>query len=191
MSFLTKAKTTLSAFALIALTLTSSANANSSSQKVIEQDSAIALFVLINQRLQYMPDVALYKAQNRLAIENLDREKDVLASAIKSSKTQGLEGNSVSHFFQSQMDVAKAIQYRYRADLLSDPIEKLAPDLNKTIRPTLIKLGDEIVIKLGQHIKTYGKVNPSLREFFYQLIDHPYITKKDEQMLFDGLMKIR
>ena len=165
--------------------------ANSTTQKVFEQDSAIALFILINQRLQFMPDVALYKAQNNLAIEHLEREQNVLKAAIASSKKQGLQAQSVKQFFQSQMDVAKAIQYRYRADLLSDPIEKPAPDLNKSIRPALIKLGDEIIVEMGRHINKYGKIDPSLNKLFDNSINHQYISKRDKQLLFQGLTKIR
>lgn len=181
----------LLAFILLNLAFATPAHANTNVTKAIEQDSAITLFSLINQRLQYMPDVALYKAQHQLAIENLKRESDVLKSAVASAKKQGLQAKSVRHFFQSQMDVAKAIQYRYRADLLSDPIEKLAPDLNKTIRPALIELGNEIIVEMGRHIKKYGKIDPDLQSLFNNLINHQYLTKRDKQLLFKGLTKIR
>lgn len=76
---------------------------------------------LINQRLSHMKDVAGYKAQHHLAIEDLPQEAKVLANSVAEAEKLGLDGESVKPFIQAQMDAAKAIQYRYRADWLSSP----------------------------------------------------------------------
>ncbi|MCP3901424.1 MAG: chorismate mutase, partial [Desulfobacteraceae bacterium] len=49
----------------------------SSSQAWAEVTSE-ELFSTINERLSYMEDVALFKAQKHLPIENIEREKVVL-----------------------------------------------------------------------------------------------------------------
>ncbi len=96
---------------------------------------AEALFETINQRLSYMKDVGLYKAQNQLAIENVERERVVLNSAKTAAAEKGLDADAVAGFFTAQISAAKAIQYRYRADLLSQPSQRQPLDLNAEIRP--------------------------------------------------------
>ena len=76
------------------------------------------IFKTINERLSYMEDVALYKAQKGIKIEDLARELVVVETASLSAQKAGLDIESVSEFFQAQISAAKAIQYRYRADLL-------------------------------------------------------------------------
>ncbi|MFT4925108.1 MAG: chorismate mutase [Phenylobacterium sp.] len=59
---------------------------------------AQTLFKTINQRLSYMEDVALYKAQNQLAIENIKREVVVLNGAKKAASKQGLNADRWKDF---------------------------------------------------------------------------------------------
>lgn len=84
-------------------------------------DGAAAIGELVNQRLSLMKDVAGYKAQQHLPIEDLAQEAKVLASAQAEAGRLGLEPASVRPFIAAQMDAAKAIQYRYRADWLASP----------------------------------------------------------------------
>lgn len=77
--------------------------------------------LLINQRLSYMKDIAGYKARNYLAIEDLPQEEKVLSSTVSEADKLGLDGESVKPFIQAQMDAAKTIQYRNRADGLLLP----------------------------------------------------------------------
>lgn len=170
------------------LTLPTQANAT---QNSAENDSAHQFFNTINQRLSYMPDVALYKAQHQLAIENIAREQVVINAAIKEASKLGLDSRKIRKFFVVQIDAAKAIQYRYRAELLSDPIEKLAPDLNQSIRPALIKLGDKINQQMAKHIKQFGVFKSSQQALFFRTIQQPLMSKRDKQRLFDALLAIK
>ena len=106
---------------------------------------ASELFKAINERLGYMEDVALFKARRQLAIEDIEREKIVIEKAKKSAQNKGLDPDSVEAFFKAQISVAKAIQFRYRADLLSQPTSREPRDLKQEIRPQLISLGDQII----------------------------------------------
>ncbi len=74
---------------------------------------------LVNERLSYMKDVAGYKAEQHLPIEDLAQEKKVLDQSISEAESFGLNSETVKPFIVTQMNVAKAIQYRYRADWLS------------------------------------------------------------------------
>ncbi|MBE5254691.1 gamma subclass chorismate mutase AroQ [Mixta sp. Marseille-Q2057] len=71
---------------------------------------------LINERLTLMRDVAAWKTVHHSSVENLQQEERVLNSTLDEAASLGLEPNSVRAFVQAQMDVAKAIQYRYRAE---------------------------------------------------------------------------
>ncbi|WAH61795.1 gamma subclass chorismate mutase AroQ (plasmid) [Pseudomonas silvicola] len=82
---------------------------------------------LINQRLSYMRRMWPTEVANHLAIEDLPQEEKVLASAVQQAEKLGLAGESVKPFVQAQMDAAKAIQYRYRADWLSTPEQGWQP----------------------------------------------------------------
>jgi chorismate mutase len=71
---------------------------------------------LMNERLSYMKDVAGYKAEQHLPIEDLVQEKKVLDQSLAEAESFGLSSETVKPFIVTQMNVAKAIQYRYRAD---------------------------------------------------------------------------
>ena len=163
----------------------------SQSQQVKKQQSASTLFLLINKRLSYMEDVALYKAQKQLPIENIKREQQVLAKAMASAATQDLDPKLIEVFFRAQIDSAKAIQYRYRAELLTEAIEKLPPDLSKEIRPALLRLGDEIIGQIATHIREHGQLERSLMPMFYTLLHQKYLSDRDKQQLFKGLSQIK
>ncbi|NQZ12021.1 MAG: gamma subclass chorismate mutase AroQ [Algicola sp.] len=154
-------------------------------------NKATALFETINQRLGYMTDVALYKAQNQLAIENTKREIVVINSAKASAAEAGLDPARVEAFFKAQISAAKAIQYRYRAELLSQPIERLPLDLNKEIRPALIKLGHQIIEQMAGYVKQHGAFKPEQWAAFLKIVNQQYLSKMDKTRLFEGLLRIR
>ncbi len=86
-----------------------------------------------------MEDVALYKSNNNQAIKDKERELFIINNASLSAEKQGLNKESVIAFFRAQISAAKAIQYRYRADLLSKPTDKEPRNLDTVIGPALIK----------------------------------------------------
>nr|WP_269809096.1 gamma subclass chorismate mutase AroQ [Enterovibrio nigricans] len=102
---------------------------------VFANPSLNTLFSAINERLSYMEDVALFKANNHKPIEDIEREKIVINKASESAKDSGLNQQSVIGFFTAQISAAKAIQYRYRADLLTEGSAREPRDLTDEIRP--------------------------------------------------------
>jgi chorismate mutase len=154
-------------------------------------DKATALFETINQRLDYMTDVALYKAQNQLAIENTKREVVVINSAKASAAKAGLDPARVERFFKAQISAAKAIQYRYRAELLTQPIERLPLDLNAQIRPALIKLGNKIIEQMADYVKQQGGFKAEQRAVFLKIVNQDFLSKMDKDKLFEGLLRIQ
>lgn len=154
------------------------------------ENDASMLFNTINERLSYMEDVALFKAVNHLPIEDSPREKRVIASAQISAATQGLDSALIKDFFKAQIDVAKAIQYRYRADLLSQPRLDTPKDLSLEIRPHLIRLGDSLIVQLSNYIKKHGQIQANEFETFNSSIEHRYISDADKVRLFNALMQV-
>jgi cyclohexadienyl dehydratase len=119
---------------------------------------ADSLDKLINQRLGYMKSVAIYKWHNTLPIEDIEREKVVLAIATKQGLEFSIAPETSREFFQLQINAAKEIQFYWFSIWQKDP--KSAPknktDLIRIIRPELIKLGNNIVKGLA----TSNTINP-------------------------------
>ena len=159
--------------------------------KALAQTSDIEeFFLLIDERLSHMEDVALHKVENKIAIEDLEREQFVIESAVKSAAELGLFGPSVESFFETQISVAKAIQYRYHADWQSTPPQSPAPDL-EVIRLKLSDLGDSILSKLATLIRNNTPVIEQHSELFYDTISTKNVSKRDKARLFDALLLIQ
>jgi len=149
------------------------------------------IFRTINERLSYMEDVALYKALNYLAIEDVQREKIVINNAIQRAHEHGFKQDVVKAFFSAQISVAKAIQYRYRADLLSKSIKRQPLDLQKEVRPALIRLGNQLIQQMDTYCKNQGRFKQNQFFEFNQAITVNYLTTLDKQQLFNALLEVR
>ncbi len=150
------------------------------------------IFQLINQRLTYMQDVALFKAKNHSAVEDIPREKQVLEKALIDAEQAGLQPESIAGFFQAQMDAAKAIQYRYMADWLSTlPDSDEYRDLALEVRPKLLELGDEIIIRIGDYLKGGGTFDNKMQKTFVRTVNVTNLSKSDKKKMFQSLQMIR
>lgn len=137
-----------------------------------------------------MEDVALYKALHYKAIEDVEREVKVIKSASQAAEKAGLKSNSVEAFFKAQIAVAKAIQYRYRADLLSQPTMREPLDLQSIVRPKLIALGAKTNQLLARHLTQHGAFSDADFTLFSQSISVKYVSDADKRMLFNALKHI-
>ncbi len=93
-------------------------------------------------------------------------------------------------FFKAQISAAKAIQYRYRADLLSHPVKKEPRDLKTVIRPALIKLGGQINSEMAGFLAEGGELTEKDWPSFKQTLQQQYLNAGDKRMLFDALSKV-
>lgn len=153
-------------------------------------DVQTLLFRSINERLSYMESVALYKAENELAVEDIGREKEVIENAKLNAAREGLDPESVESFFIAQISVAKVIQYRHQAQWLLSPPEQEAVNLEIDIRPRLNDLGTDITILLGILIEQEGKISAEARNLFYQTIEQTFVTEEEKDLLFNGLLQV-
>ena len=155
-----------------------------------EQD-LIEVASLIDNRLGYMQDVALYKAINHLPVEDIEREAIVLDKAAEGAQKSGIDSKSVRMFFRAQISAAKAIQYRYRADLLTMSESKSPKDLSKEVRPQLIELGARIIQTLSGYLQKYGGFKETDCPLFNANLTDPYLSEKDKNMICFGLLEIK
>lgn len=143
---------------------------------------------LINERLSYMKDVAGYKANNHLAIEDLPQEAKVLKSAVVQAEQLGLDGESVKPFIQAQMDVAKAIQYRYRADWLSVPLQDWQPEPLEQVRSKISVLSTAILSSVSSKLKTGSQFTD--KAAFMSEFNQEHLKNSDKELLWDSLRSI-
>ncbi len=102
------------------------------------RDEIDHLVDLLSRRLELMPWVAAYKREHDLPIEDRERERVVLESAVRAAREHRLETAGIEALFAQQIELAKAVQRRSvaaRAEL----------DLATELRPTLLRLGERIL----------------------------------------------
>ncbi len=145
---------------------------------------------LIDERLSYMKDVSGYKAQNHLAIEDLTQEKKVLEKAVADANSLGIEGRTVKHFVQAQMDAAKAIQYRYRADWLSAPEPGWQPRPLDQVRHKISQLSYSILQKVAKRLQSGGRLSGTEQQSFMQDVRQRNLNEKDKQMIWSALNEV-
>lgn len=143
---------------------------------------------LINQRLSYMKDVAGYKANNHLAIEDLHQEAKVLSSSVLEAEKLGLDGESVKPFIQAQMDAAKAIQYRYRADWLSEPYKGWQPEPLEVVRSNISVLNTAILTDISTKL-TKGHLFTD-KIAFIKVLYQTHLKDSDKERLWSSMKQI-
>ncbi len=155
------------------------------------ENESTEIFKTINERLSYMEDVALFKAQNHLPVEDMEREKVVVSKAKIYAQNSGLDPVYIESFIRALMSVAKAVQYRHRADFLSSTSFNKPRDLQKVVRPELLRLSNKLVEQLTIYISSYGSFNSSQYSYFDSMINVKYVTAPDKQLIFRALQNIK
>ena len=105
---------------------------------------------LMHNRLSLMRDVAAWKWVNKEPIEDLERERELLARLNLRAVALGFEAESVERIFLIQFDMAKSIQ-RYwhdRWELAGFPDDWQPVDLQTVLRPQLTDLAEQILIAI-------------------------------------------
>lgn len=156
-----------------------------------QADAQLSLFLAIDERLAYMQDVALYKAQNRLPIEDLTREEIVINDARALATEHGLNADSMEGFFRAQMNAAKAIQYRHRAELLNGQSPLQPVDLESEIRPALDRLGNQIVRQFAVLLIQHSALQRDSFALFMSTLRHRLLADADREALFEAMLKVR
>ena len=168
-----------------------------------------------------MEDVGAYKAQNKIPVEDVEREKIVLSKVKELAAAHGLDHNSMERFFIAQISAAKAIQYRHRAELLTRVIPTRPIDLQSDIRPELDRLDrfdrldrldrfdrldrldrldrfdrldrlDSDIVKLfATALQSRSAIAEERRERFMSTLKSRLLVDAGREALFDAMLEVR
>ncbi len=97
------------------------------------------VLALIQQRLGYMDDVARNKWNSGAPIEDLPREREIIAGIGQRAAGYGLDAGIAQDFFRAQIEASKVIQNMRFSEwrVQSQPPFRNLPDLRDEIRPAL------------------------------------------------------
>lgn len=127
------------------------------------------LVVLIEKRLTYAYDVAWFKYQRNLAIQDPQREAALLQKVTAQGQALGLASSTVAAFFNSQMTASREFQeeaiagWRGGTALPRDS----QVDLAKDIRPRVDAINQEMLVLLASSEMRWS---PALAEYAYQFM---------------------
>ncbi len=146
---------------------------------------------LINQRLSYMKDVAGAKAARHLAIENMSQEQNVLDTSAAEAAAVGLDPDSIKPFIQAEIDAAKAIQYRYRAEWLATPEPGWQPMPLDEVRLRIAEINHAIILGLKDYLQEH-RSNSVMEHFrFMHAVEQKYLKPEDKEHLYQTLKDVR
>ena len=146
---------------------------------------------LLNERLSYMKDVAGYKAANHLPIEDLIQEDKVMDKSLAEAESLGLSGVSIKPFMVAQINAAKAIQYRYRADWLSQPETHWQPKPLDEVRTHISQLSSHILQQIAQELKTCKPAEMGNKALFIKTIRQHNLTEADVESIFTTFNQVK
>lgn len=151
------------------------------------------LYQLVNQRLHYIKDVAVYKAKQNLPVEDKAQEQAVLEAVMTGARQNGLDADSVADFFSAQIEVGKSIQQHYHQQwvLEQDREGMPLPNMMANIRPQIANITNEIIQAFPAYLTRYGSHEDSDRKNFYNALTTEYLTEDDKKQLFDALLKVK
>ena len=112
-----------------------------------------SLRTLIDARLLLAPDVAQYKWNHHLPIEDQRREAEVIAALGRQASALGVPLPWAEGFFRAQIEASKIAQNELFQgwDVFKHGEFPDAPDLAKATRPKLDKLTDELLHSLAEN----------------------------------------
>ena len=96
-----------------------------------------------------------------------------------------------SVFFIAQVSAAKAIQYRYSAELLTREIPTRPIDLQSDIRPELDRLGSDIVMLFSMTLQSRSAMGEESRERFMSTLQSRFLAEAERGALFDAMLEVR
>lgn len=155
------------------------------------KNALINLFLAINQRLNLMFEVAHYKYIKKKDIEDLEQEKKVLANAAVVAKSHAISVAEFTTFTQTQMDIAKKIQFRlfsnWEQGILELPLT--CTDLNE-IRKEIMTLNGTIISLIKQHLTEHGCFSEEDLQLSL-IIRSTYLLEDEKSLLLEALKLIK
>lgn len=111
-----------------------------------------ALRKLLIERLALMEQVAAYKWNKRLPIDDPAREANVLKATLARSRGAGLDDELARRFIVAQMEAAKIVQRFYFETWREESVETIAdvPDLKTDLRPRIGALSADLIVSVAE-----------------------------------------
>jgi chorismate mutase len=97
----------------------------------------------------------------------------------------------MERFFIAQISAAKAIQYRYRTELLTREIPTRPIDLQSDVRPELDRLGSDIVKLFATALQSRPAIIEERRERFMSILQSRLLVDAEREALFDAMLEVR
>lgn len=148
----------------------------------------------VRTRRSYMKDVAAYKWENNLPIEDKARESVVIQASQNTAAHNGLDSLTTREFFELQIRLAKKVQV-YWFCKWGESKEALSgfQDLQKVVRPELIRLGDEIIknVRIAGLAEYPNSIVKSKKEIFIELIPTEGLSLREKEELFEAILNIK
>ncbi|MBS0044984.1 hypothetical protein KFE26_22280 [Shewanella sp. M16] len=94
-------------------------------------------------------------------------------------------------FIKAQMDVAKAIQYRYLADWLTNPEPQFRALPLASIRVEIMDISNRIINNIAIDIMKEGQLENKKMENLLTELNHAKLESHDKVYLYETLLKIR
>jgi cyclohexadienyl dehydratase len=156
-------------------------------------DPVSALLAAVGQRLDLMPLVAEAKRAAGTPVTVPERERRVVEAALAATRNAARDANqepvpdrTVRRFFEAQIAAAKEIQ---RATLAADPIGESPPaDLDASLRPALLRLGDRIA-QLLQNLPARIE-RRELQELARQRLRTPGLSEGARDTLVEAILAL-
>jgi len=149
------------------------------------------LLRLLAKRLTLAKEVAAYKFQNGIPIEDREREAIVLKRSLEAAAQKGLSPESVESFFRLQIEFSKHYQQQW-FDVWQQqgyPKGYHPPDLAEHIRPQLLRLGTEVVGLLPQLDPVTLSMDEQ-RRLAKQIFTQPPLTPEQTSRLLHEIGKV-
>jgi cyclohexadienyl dehydratase len=142
-------------------------------------DATTHLVDLLARRFAFMPLVAALKAQSDLPIEDLPREREVLAAVTESARRAELPEKPAVALFALQIELSKAVQRRQR--------EPSSLDLARDIRPALSELGERILYAVAEARRegALAELAPADLELL-----SPWLTPEEREQIRTALLEL-
>ncbi|MEE8508282.1 MAG: transporter substrate-binding domain-containing protein, partial [Myxococcota bacterium] len=150
-----------------------------------------SLLAAIDERLALMPWVGVAKRRSGLPLEVPEREELVLDAVVAEVRAAADRAGvapppdvSVHRLFRAQMEAAKEVQWKAVKDRTYAVPEPL-PDLNTSLRPGLIRIGERIaqlLLKLPRDLEA-----TRVREAALEELRAPYLSERSALAIADAI----
>lgn len=152
--------------------------------------SPTSLGAILKKRLLLMNYIASYKMKHHLPVEDTSQEQLVMVQMINQAERIGLVSSSLVPFVDTQMKVAKAIQYRCKAKWQISPEHGLENKEIFIVRGEINMLDQALLCMLKSEIHNHGRLLNSSIEGVIAELASVDIQKEEVDMLKNTLMNV-